>query len=349
MAPTLSTTGKTGEKKPEYGVGTIETPAQAATGTLVPEITAAGTDSGFTDNTVDKLGDEAETIAKRTEAQVAAQSAENATMAAAYDKLDDESKARYKEFDDAFKKQNEDLQGKYSELQTFLKTAYEQSSKALGQRRAGQMSDVAGKLSGAGVSSSMLANALSEIRNNPALQQEEANITKQYMDGLSSQVTTFNSALSALNQNRSSLSDKELAFAKDLVAQRKAALEKITAIKKEGIDAIFKPAIETQAEVRKAATDEEMKTKKSVYSQREYEGAPENVRMDRLQDSLFQYGSDYAGFDRSKLSAEDLKKAAQMSSFAEAKQYLANRIAQIVAAEKDADRSAASGGTSGSK
>lgn len=277
-------------------------------------------DVGYNESTTDKFGDYAQAVNAQTEAKLSAQRDENDAVNKMYNQLDEESRKKFAEVDEIYNKQIAEANTQYSALKEFAKKAYDQAQTALGSRRAGQMSEVSGKLSGSGVSASMIANAMAEVRNNPAMAEEEAKLTKNYTDTLSGTVTTFDNLLQKAATNKSANTSAEKNFIKEIIAKRAEALGKLTDIKKSGIDAAFKPAVEAAETVAKASVEEENKTKKSVYEQREYESASEDVRMDKLQDSLFEFTDADRGF----ITSDDLRKAAGMSSKAAAKQYLAN-------------------------
>lgn len=181
------------------------------------------------------------------------------------------------------------MQSQYEKIKKFLEENYGQNVDSLNKRRAGQMSEVTDKLSGSGVTGAALANASAEVRNNPALAAEEAKLKNDYVTTLSSQINTFNSILSGLNTNRSNLSTAQLNYARDIVSKINELKQKVTDIKTAGVTEAFKPVIGTADGVSQAASDAEMKTKKSVYDQQEYEKSSQDVRQDRLQDSLMGY------------------------------------------------------------
>ena len=231
----------------------------------------------------------------------------------------------------------------YKDMMAMVKRVYATEKEAVAGRQASQSEGAQRRVSGAGISGSALRNAVARIANDPSFAAERQAIETNYVNNINATVKNYDDLLNGMAKDKLKMTSEEQTFYKDIQA-KKVELEKLANdIKSEGVKAVMDPVIKAASGTREAAVEAETKTKKNVYQQQQYEGQSSDVRMETLLDSLHQFSDT---FDRSKIPLEDLRKAAAMSSFSEAKQYLANVVAKIEQAEKDKQLAAATGGTS---
>ena len=231
----------------------------------------------------------------------------------------------------------------YKDMMAMVKRVYATEKEAVAGRQASQAEGAQRRVSGAGISGSALRNAVARIANDPSFAEERQAIETNYVNNINATVKNYDDLLNGMAKDKLKMTSEEQTFYKDIQA-KKVELEKLANdIKSEGVKAVMDPVIKAASGTREAAIEAETKTKKNVYQQQQYEGQSSDVRMETLLDSLHQFSDT---FDRSKIPLEDLRKAAAMSSFSEAKQYLANVVAKIEQAEKDKALAATTGGGS---
>ena len=237
--------------------------------------------------------------------------------------MDTEYSAEYAEMKASLDAAAAESQNVYNQIKEFSDKQYSMALDELAKRKAGMSSGVASKLSGSGVSSATVANAMAEIRNNPQYAKEENDITNNYVTSLQNAINSFTNIQNTINNSKASNTANAQALSRYLAEQKDKLNESISTIKKEGIKAIYDPAINAEAAIRAKTQEEEVKYTANEAESANYRNSNTEMRKNTLWDKL--YSADNS-IDRGKIPADVWDKAAAMDSLVDARIYLNNYL-----------------------
>lgn len=237
--------------------------------------------------------------------------------------MDTEFSAEYEEMKASLNEAAQESQNVYNQIKSFADKQYSMALDELAKRKAGMSSGVASKLSGSGVSSATIANAMAEIRNNPQYAKEENDVTNNYVTSLQNAINSFTNIQNTLNNSKASNTANALALKQYIATQKDKLNESISTIKKEGIKAIYDPAINAEAAIRAKTQEEEVKYSANEAEASNYRNSNTEMRKNTLWDKL--YSADNS-IDRGKIPSDVWDKAAAMDSLVDARIYLNNYL-----------------------
>mgnify|MGYP001005007703 FL=1 len=274
-----------------------------------------------TDRNKNLQDDRIDTAKEKTEDLADTQLDTNAATEKATKDYKDEFSKEY----DTYKKQIEDREAKLKADEESYRTQMADwkanAEQALSNEQAGQQAEVTSKLGKLGASESVMANAQNEIRNNAGYQKQRADLQKQYIDGIQSNIKEYQTMYNNIVKDKTSMTDSKRALAEQLTAKINENKEKINTIKQNGINDMFKPVETFQDKRLEDSNNAELSSKQNSEAQYRWQGMDEQARVAKLKDALYNYDS---SISRASLTPADYEKAAKEGDITKAVAMLAN-------------------------
>lgn len=235
----------------------------------------------------------------------------------------DEGAEDYEEIRASLNAAASEAQNVYNQIKEFSNKQYEMALDELAKRKAWMSSWAASKLSGSWVSSATIANAMAEIRNNPAYAKEENDITQNYVTSLNNAINSFTNITNTINNSKAANTAQATELKKYFQSEKQKLESAVKTIQQDGIKAIYDPTINMEAAIRGKVQEEEVKYSANEAESANYRNANTEMRKNMLWDKM--YTADNS-LDRGKIPQDVWDKAAAMDSVVDARIYLNNYL-----------------------